>query len=196
MSARPAAELIGPEARLRHRIAERLTEASWSVAEPGTSDGALDLGVFIPSSIPPTPLATTAPSTWWSSVTGNLTPAFRSTKRLIPRLSGSSGALVFVASILGEIGGPNQTAFSATSAGIVGFVKALTLDVPDVRFSVVAAAWPAPDERWSAADVDWGLDVGTTDVESAIADAVLFLANDRSGHHRGQVIRIPSGITT
>ena len=195
MSARPAAELIGPEAGLRHRIAERLTQASWSVAEPGTSDGVLDLGVVIPSSIPPTPLETTAPSTWWSSVTGNLTPAFRSTKRLIPRLSGS-GALVFVASILGEIGGPNQSAFSATSAGIVGFVKALTLDVPDVRFAVVAAAWPAPDERWSAADVDWGPDVGTTEVESAIADAVLFLANDRDGHHRGQVIRIPSGITT
>ena len=84
-------------------------------------------------------------------------------------------------------------------AGIIGLVKALTPDVPSVRFSVVAQAWPLPEEPWLGADVDWetsspprdGLSIGR-----AIASAVLFLANDKEGHPRGQVIRIPSGVTT
>lgn len=200
MRSRPAAELLGPESTLRQRLAERLEAAGWSATvastfEASASDGPLDLGVLIPVPIPSVPL-TTPSSVWWASVTDNLTPAFRCAKRLVPRLSRSSGAFVFVSSIYGEIGGPSQTAWSATSAGLIGLAKALTVDLPEVRFSAVAAAWPAPEERWRSADVDWRAALDPTDVDEAIADAVLFLADDTYGHHRGQVIRIPSGITT
>jgi hypothetical protein len=33
-------------------------------------------------------------------------------------------------------------------------------------------------------------------IGTATLDAVLFLADDLHGHHRGSVIRIPSGVTT
>lgn len=193
------AHLVGPDGHLRARVVDTLLEASWDVASTATIGQRLDLGVFIPTTGTAAPLSAVSPAEWWSCVDQNLTSAFHCAKRLIPRLSRSSGALVFVSSLLGEIGAPNQTAFSAAAAGIVGLVKALTLDVPNVRFSAVAPAFPIPEELWSSADVDWHAASASLDARSiarATADAVLFLANDREGHHRGQVIRIPSGITT
>lgn len=191
------ARLVGPDGPIRARIAGTLREGGWDVA--ARMPERLDLGVFIPTTGRSGPLSGMSPADWWSCVDQILTPAFRCAKELIPRLARSTGALVFVSSLLGEIGAPNQTAFSAAAAGIIGFVKALTFDVPTVRFSAVAPAFPIPQELWSGADVDWRAISASLDQRSvarATADAILFLANDREGHHRGQVIRIPSGITT
>ena len=193
------AHLIGPDGHLRARIVDALLEAGWEVATTATMRERLDLGVFIPTNGTSAPLSTMSPADWWCCVSENLTSAFHCAKELIPRLSRSSGALVFVSSLLGEIGAPYQTAFSAAAAGIIGLVKALTVDVTTVRFSAVAPAFPIPEELWSSADVDWHANSASLNERSiarATADAVLFLANDREGHHRGQVIRIPSGITT
>lgn len=193
------ARLGGPDGPIRARIANTLRESGWDVAATARLPERLDLGVFIPTTGRSGPLSAMSPADWSSCVDQILTPAFRCAKELIPRLARSTGALVFVSSLLGEIGAPNQTAFSAAAAGIIGFVKALTVDVPTVRFSAVAPAFPIPDELWSGADVDWHANSASLDERSiarATADAVLFLANDREGHHRGQVIRIPSGITT
>lgn len=197
MTASSTAELVGPATTLRDRIAEALVAAGWDVLTGAEARGPLGLGVFVPTDVPRAPLSATSASEWWSSVDLNLTAAFRSARELVPRLSAGSGALVFVSSLLGEIGAPHQTAWSAAAAGIIGLVKALTLDVPTVRFSAVAAAWPAPERGWRSADVEWPAPLASRamDTERAIADAVVLLAYDREGHHRGQVIRIPSGVT-
>jgi hypothetical protein len=106
---------------------------------------------------------------------------------------------VFVTSLLGEIGARHETATSAAAAGIIGMVKALTLDVSTVRFSIVATTWPSPGEHWQAADVDSWASSSPWDhaaVGRAAASAAMFLANDEEGHLRGQDIRIPSDVTT
>lgn len=192
------AEVVGPDDVLRTCVADALRDGGWTTAERSPV-ARLDLGVFIPDDVPPNPLGSTSPSEWWSSVDERLTSAFRCAKELTPRLSRSSGALVFVSSLFGEIGAPGRTACSAASAGIVGLVKALTLEVPSARFSAVAPAWPLPEGPWLGADVDWGTSSPPRDgstIGRAVAAAIVFLANDWEGHLRGQVIRIPSGVTT
>jgi hypothetical protein len=193
-----SAELIGPDTSLRDRVAEALTATGWDVSTGRTRRTSIGLGVFIPTEVPPAPLEATSAAEWWSLVHRNLTPAFLFASELIPRLSTDGAAMVFVSSLLGEIGAPEQTAWSAAAAGIIGSVKALTLDVPGVRFSAVAPAWPPPQHGWHAADVEWPAPTTSwaIDLERATAEVVAFLANDRAGHHRGQVIRIPSGVTT
>jgi NAD(P)-dependent dehydrogenase (short-subunit alcohol dehydrogenase family) len=198
MNAPLRAELVGPASVLRDRVTDALRQAGWQVAGARSPEDTLDLGVFVPRVVPSASLSTISPYDWWSRVHESLTAAFRCAKELTPRLSASAGALVFVSSLLGEIGAPGQTALSAAAAGMIGLVKALTLDVPSVRFGAVAPAWPLPEKPWHAADVDWrAMDVPrtATDVASATANAVVFLANDKEGHLRGQVIRIPSGVT-
>jgi 3-oxoacyl-[acyl-carrier protein] reductase len=193
------AELVGPDGVLRMSVADALRDGGWTVAAERSPGARLDLGVFIPGDVPPNPLGKTPASDWWSSVDERLSSAFRCAKELTPRLSESSGALVFVSSLLGEIGSPGRTACSAASAGIIGLVKALTHDVPSVRFSAVTPVWPLPEEPWLGADVDWATSSPPRDgstIGRAIAAAIVFLANDREGHLRGQIIRIPSGFTT
>jgi 3-oxoacyl-[acyl-carrier protein] reductase len=193
------AQLVGPDGLLHAGIVHALLAAGWEIATAPPMRARLDLGVFIPTNGTAAPLLAMSPARWWSCVGEDLTSAFHCAKELIPRLSRSGGALVFVSSLLGEIGAPDQTAFCAGAAGIIGLVKGLTVDVPAVRFSAVAPALPIPDEPWSSADVDWhaiSASLDATSTARATANAVLFLANDKEGHHRGQVIRIPSGITT
>lgn len=193
------ARLLGPDGPIRSHVAAALLDAGWEVVRSEETRDRLDLGVSIPTPVPAAPLLTTSSSEWWTYVGENLDAAFHRAKDLIPRLEASGGALVFVTSLLGEIGAPKQTAFSASAAGIVGMVKALTVDVPAVRFSGVAPAWPAPEEPWYGADVDWRVASRSSDgsgILRAVAGAVLFLANDKEGHLRGQIIRIPSGVTT
>lgn len=193
------AELVGPGGILRDCVADALRGDGWNIAVEHSQDEPLDLGVFVPGELPPTPLASTPVSEWWSSVHDGLTSAFRCAQELTPHLSASAGALIFVSSLLGEIGSPDRSALSASAAGIIGLAKALTLDVPSVRFSVVAPAWPPPEESWLGADVDWRRSSSPREdvtIGRATAAAVVFLANDKEGHLRGQVIRIPSGVTT
>lgn len=193
------ARLLGPDGPLHSHVAAALREAGWEIGRSQGTPDRLDLGVSIPTAVPAAPLLTTSSSAWWRNVGENLDAAFYRAKDLIPPLVASGGALVFVTSLLGEIGAPYQTAFSASAAGIVGMVKALTIDVPAVRFSAVTPAWPVPEEPWYGADVDWRVASRSSyegGIFRAVADAVLFLANDKEGHLRGQVIRIPSGITT
>jgi NAD(P)-dependent dehydrogenase (short-subunit alcohol dehydrogenase family) len=192
------AEVVGPDGVVRTSVTDALRDGGWTI-QPGASPGApLDLGVFVPGDAPPNPLGSTPASEWWSLVDELLTSAFRCARELTPRLSQTSGALIFVSSLFGEIGAPERTACSAAFAGILGMVKALTLEVPSVRFSAVAPPWPPSIEPWLGADVDQGTsppsDVST--IGRAVAAAIDFLANDREGHLRGQIIRIPSGITT
>ncbi len=172
--------LVGPDGHLRARIVDALLEAGWKVATNATMRERLDLGVFIPTNGISAPLSAMSSVDWWSCVGENLTSAFHCAKELIPRCRGPAARLCS-ASLLGEIGAPNQTAFSAAAAGIIGLVKALTVDVPTVRFSAVAPAFPVPEKLWSSADVDWhatSASLDATSIACATADAVLFLAND------------------
>jgi hypothetical protein len=111
-------------------------------------------------------------------------------------ISDPSSAGSMVTSCLEEFGSVD---ILVNNAGIVGLVKALTVDVPAVRFSAVTPAWPVPEEPWYSADVDWRVASSASDTSGilrAVADTVVFLANDKEGYLRGQVIRIPSDITT
>ncbi len=116
-----------------------------------------------------------------------------------PKVASSDGGHEAGEAAEGEIGAPGRTATCAAAAGIIGLAKALTVEIPSVRFSVVAPLIPLPEGPWASADVSFDPASSRGDeaaIVRATAEAVVFLAKDREGHHRGQVIRIPSGITT
>jgi NAD(P)-dependent dehydrogenase (short-subunit alcohol dehydrogenase family) len=197
-SCRPA-HVVGLQGKLRTRIVDAVRQAGWSVALTSAMPERLDLCVFAPELGPSAMLMEAPAQAWWACIDASLTSAFRCARDVVPRLAPSGGALVFVSSILGEIGAPGRTAACAAAAGIIGLAKALTVEIPPVRFSVVAPLIPLPEGPWTGADVSFDPASSRVDeaaIVRATANAVVFLAKDREGHHRGQVIRIPSGITT
>ncbi len=199
MTIRRTAQVFDQHGKLRPRIVEFVRQAGWRVAPTSAMPERLDLCVFVPEFGPPGLLMEASAEAWWACIDSSLTSAYSCALEAVPRLSPSGGGLVFVSSILGEIGAPGRTATCAAAAGIIGLAKALTVEIPSVRFSVVAPLIPLPEGPWASADVSFDPASSRGDeaaIVRATAEAVVFLAKDREGHHRGQVIRIPSGITT
>lgn len=111
-----------------------------------------------------------------------------------------SGRIVNVSSIWGVVGGSNETVYSATKAGIIGFTKALAKELGLSNITVNAVA-PGAIET----DMMKGYDaetknqiaeettLGRIGKPEDIAKAVLFLASDDASYITGQVLRVDGG---
>lgn len=111
-----------------------------------------------------------------------------------------SGRIVNVSSIWGVVGGSNETVYSATKAGIIGFTKALAKELGLSNITVNAVA-PGAIET----DMMKGYDaetknqiaeettLGRIGKPEEIAKAVLFLASDDASYITGQVLRVDGG---
>jgi 2,3-dihydro-2,3-dihydroxybenzoate dehydrogenase len=116
--------------------------------------------------------------------------------RMIPR---RRGAVVTVASNAASVARTGMAAYAASKAAVTAFTKCLGLEVAGhgIRCNLVApgstdtemltALWDGGD--WERASIDGvaesyrvGIPLGKVAVPADIADAVLFLLSDRSGH--------------
>ena len=111
-----------------------------------------------------------------------------------------SGRIVNVSSIWGVVGGSNETVYSATKAGIIGFTKALAKELGLSNITVNAVApgaietdmmkcYDAETKNQIAEETTFGR-IGKPE---EIAKAVLFLASDDASYITGQVLRVDGG---
>ena len=143
-------------------------------------------------------------SDWQDSLDVLLTGVFLCSREFgkVLRDSGRSGAIVNISSINGIVAFPMRLAYSAAKAGVISMTKILAVEwaAYGIRVNVVA---PGNTETEMVKDaVDQGLidvDAYLTHTPLArlgqpgdIAEAVLYLASDRSSFITGQVI-VPDG---
>lgn len=111
-----------------------------------------------------------------------------------------SGRIVNVSSIWGVVGGSDETVYSATKAGIIGFTKALAKELGLSNITVNAVApgaietdmmkcYDAETKNQIAEETTLGRIGKPVD----IAKAVLFLASDDASYITGQVLRVDGG---
>lgn len=115
-------------------------------------------------------------------------------------MSNQSGRIVNISSIWGVVGGSNESVYSATKAGVIGFSKALAkeLGFSNITVNVVAPGAIETDmmknisseTKEEIASETILQRLGTT---KDVADAVLFLASDESSFITGQVLRVDGG---
>ena len=138
----------------------------------------------------------------------NLRSAFFTTKAALPHLRrGDSGSVVFVSSVNALLGGFSEVAYSVSKAGLHALARSLTADYADegVRFNVVAPGSVIGDsETWKRRETEHP---GTLDRiadlypcgrygdPQDVADAVLFLASERSDWISGVVLPVDGGLT-
>jgi len=114
----------------------------------------------------------------------------------------SGGRIVNVSSNYGVTGSAPRVHYSAAKAGIIGFTKALALELGPHGITVNAVA-PGPTatervrgkytaEEW--AERARGIPLGRTGEPEDIADAVLFLASDRARYITGQTLHVNGGL--
>jgi len=81
---------------------------------------------------------------WNRVIATNLTSAFLLCRSFIPQMKGRGyGRILNLASIMGHVSLPGRAAYSASKAGLLGFTKALALELAAERITVVAIS-PGP----------------------------------------------------
>lgn len=115
-------------------------------------------------------------------------------------MSNQSGRIVNVSSIWGVVGGSNETVYSATKAGIIGFSKALAkeLGLSNITVNVVAPGAIETDMMKNVPnevkkEISSETMLQRLGSPCDVASAVLFLASDEASFITGQVLRVDGG---
>jgi 3-oxoacyl-[acyl-carrier protein] reductase len=114
-----------------------------------------------------------------------------------------AGRIVNITSVVGQAGNAGQANYAASKAGIIGFTKAMALEVASRNITVNAVAPGFIDTDLTkrlaeAAQVDWTekIPLKRLGTPADIAHAVVFLASDEAAYITGQVLAVNGGMYT
>ncbi|MGL4173323.1 MAG: 3-oxoacyl-ACP reductase FabG [Actinomycetota bacterium] len=132
----------------------------------------------------------------------NLTGAFRCARRAskgMIRLR--QGRMIFLSSVVGLYGGPGQTNYAASKAGLVGLARSITRELGGrgITANVIAPGFiqtdmtaVLPDEQQSAYQA--AIPAGRFAEPDEVATAVEFLAGPGAGYISGAVLPVDGGL--
>lgn len=141
---------------------------------------------------------------WLNVINTNLNSIYRLSKACVrDMLKARWGRVISIGSVVGSTGNPGQANYCAAKAGVVGFSKALALEIGsrNITVNVVAPGFIATDmtdaltaeQRETIVNQIPMQKTGTVD---DIAAAVLFLASDQAGYITGQTLHVNGGMYT
>ena len=137
-------------------------------------------------------------------IANNLKSVFNLCKASVTKfMKQRSGSIINISSIIGQRGNAVQTNYAASKAGIIGFSKALALELGprNVRVNAIAPGFMETDmtaqlnpkviEEWKKS-----IPLRRPGTAQDVANLALFLASDQSNYITGQVIAINGGLYT
>ena len=149
------------------------------------------------------------PAAHWDAVMGvNLRGVFLCCKYAVPHLiAAGGGAIINVASVLGEVGSENFAAYCAAKHGLIGLTKEMALDYARHRIRVNAicpgsidtprlrkyfARYGGGEEHLRA--VTARIPLGRVGTVEDIARAAVFLASDDAAYISGHALAVDGGL--
>ena len=132
----------------------------------------------------------------------NLTGAFRVAKQAAKRmLRARWGRIIFVGSVVGQIGSAGQTNYAASKAGLLGFARSLARELAP-RSITVNVVSPGPIDTDMLAALDDGqralltsiVPLGRVGRPEEVAAAVTYLASDDAGYVTGANLPVDGGL--
>lgn len=112
-----------------------------------------------------------------------------------------TGRVIFLSSIVGEMGNAGQTAYAATKAALIGVTKSLAREYASRNVTVNAVAPGFIDTEMTTAIPDaaktamlQAIPLGRTGRAEEIAAAVAFLASDEASYVTGETLRVNGGM--
>ena len=139
---------------------------------------------------------------WDQVIATNLTGAFRVARRAArPMIRGRFGRIVFISSVVGQMGSAGQVNYAASKSGLVGMARSLARELGSrgITANVVAPGFVETDMT-----ADLGEDLvkkyaeqiplGRLGSVDDIAGTVEFLASDAAGYITGALIPVDGGL--
>jgi 3-oxoacyl-[acyl-carrier protein] reductase len=139
---------------------------------------------------------------WDAVLATNLTGAFTCAQvALKPMIRQRSGRIINITSVVGQRGNAGQANYAASKAGLIGFTKALALEVASRQVTVNAVAPGLIDTDMTraipgAAQTEWAEQIPLKRLGQPddIAGAVAFLASDEAAYITGHVLAVNGGM--
>lgn len=112
-----------------------------------------------------------------------------------------TGRVIFLSSVVGEMGNAGQTAYSASKAALLGVTKSMARELAS-RFITVNAITPGfIDTDMTGAlteeqktSINQSIPLGRTGKPEEVAAAVVYLASDEAAYITGQTLRVNGGM--
>jgi len=141
---------------------------------------------------------------WDDTIDINLKGSFLCIQRAVPEmLKQGKGKIINIASIAGQIGFPNSTAYCASKGGIMGMTKALAMELAPLKINVNDLApgdIETPLNEHLLKDPEYlkgrveNTPYGRVGKVSDIAPAAVYLASDESDFVNGITLTIDGGL--
>jgi len=132
------------------------------------------------------------------NVRGALVTAKASTKSM---MRAKTGRIIFVSSVVGEMGNVGQTAYAATKAAVIGAAKSIAREFSsrNITVNVIAPGFIDTDMTHNMTDAMKAelvklIPLGRTGRAEEVAAAAVYLASDEASYVTGQVLRVNGGM--
>jgi 3-oxoacyl-[acyl-carrier protein] reductase len=144
------------------------------------------------------------PEAWSNVLRTNLDSAFNITQEIVKKMIRARwGRVINISSVVGMMGNPGQVNYASSKAAIIGFTKALALEIGSRNVTVNAVAPGFITTSMTDAMTDAARKtleerialrrLGTVD---DIAYAVVFLASEQASYVTGTVMNVSGGLYT
>ncbi|NVJ26820.1 3-oxoacyl-[acyl-carrier-protein] reductase [Myxococcus sp. AM011] len=118
-----------------------------------------------------------------------------------PMMKQRGGAIVNVTSVVGDMGNPGQSAYSAAKAGLIGLTKTVAKELSSrgIRVNAVSPGFISTDMTAHLNDdlrqkMIGGIPLGRLGTPEEVAQAVVFLSGDASTYITGEVLKVNGGM--
>lgn len=132
------------------------------------------------------------------NVKGSLACAKASVKSM---MRAKTGRIIFMSSVVGEMGNVGQTAYAASKAALIGAAKSIAREYAtrNITVNVIAPGFIETDMTSTMNDqmkehLNKIIPLGRVGSAKEIAAACLYLASDEAAYVTGQVIRVNGGM--
>jgi len=141
---------------------------------------------------------------WDGVIAANLTGAYTCVQAVLKSMvRARQGRIISITSVVGEAGNAGQVNYAASKAGLIGFTKALALEVASRGITVNAVAPGLVDTDMTkaiseGAHEEWAkkIPLQRLGTPEDIAAAVRFLASDEAAYITGHVLSVNGGMHT
>jgi 3-oxoacyl-[acyl-carrier protein] reductase len=139
---------------------------------------------------------------WDAVISTNLTGSYTCVQAVLKTMvKQRAGRIVNITSVVGQAGNAGQANYAASKAGLIGFTKALALEVASRGITVNAVAPGLIDTDMTkgiseGAHEEWAAKIPLKRLGTPedIAGAVAFLASDEASYITGQVLAVNGGM--
>jgi 3-oxoacyl-[acyl-carrier protein] reductase len=112
-----------------------------------------------------------------------------------------TGRVIFMSSVIGEMGNAGQAAYSASKAALLGLTKSLAREYASrgITYNAITPGYIDTDMTQGITGdareaVLGSIPLGRTGTAREIATAVAYLASDEAGYVTGQILRVNGGM--